>query len=232
MATPPFRLLAITPPEGEVAADVVERWADLGVGVGLLLRDVERPEAALDPAGRLAALANAARRRGHAVLWSAPAPAVLARPWPIEGIDGVQLRGDPSPDERATVRHHIGTAILGRSVHGLPSPTQAPADTNVNVNVNLNVNVNVNLNPPTYAVFAPVFTPRTTTPNRPPKKAAGLPTLQAWTSTTPHVFALGGITPANAPACIRAGAFGLAGIHAFFAPEASDQLPALAAALT
>ena len=217
MGAPPFRLLAITPPDGPVDASVVQRWAapEVGVaGVAVLLREIERPQAALDGSGRLSAIANAARLRGHAVLWSAPVSAVLARPWPVAGIDGVQVRGDPSPTERAAIRRHVGAAaILGRSVHGEPV-ADASADEG-----------------PSYTVFAPVFDPRTTAPGRPSKKAAGIPALRAWVSATPHVFALGGVGPDTAAACVQAGAWGLAGIRSFFADDASDQVTALARAI-
>lgn len=214
MSAPPFRLLAITPPAGPVDASVVDRWGAPEVGVAVLLREIERPLAALDPDGRLSKVANAARRRGHAVLWSAPASAVLTRPWPMAGIDGVQVRGDPSPDERAAIRSHVGaSAILGRSVHGDAPDAMSEHEG------------------PSYTVFAPVFDPRTTAPGGPTKKAAGISALQTWVAATPNVFALGGVGPETAGACVQAGAWGLASIRSFFADDASDQVAALARAL-
>lgn len=214
MSAPPFRLLAITPPDGPVDASVVDRWAAPEAGVAVLLREIERPEMALDPEGRLSGIASAARRHGHAVLWSAPASAVLARRWPIVGIDGVQLRGDPSPGERAAIRAHVGaSAILGRSVHGDAADAWSEREG------------------PSYTVFAPVFDPRTTVPGGPTKKAAGISALQAWVAATPAVFALGGVSPKTAAACVRAGAWGLASIRSFFVDDASDQVAALAHAL-
>lgn len=219
MSAPPFRLLAITPPEGRVTADVVAAWGDPEVGVGVLLREIERPLAALDPNGRLAAVAAAARGRGHAVLWSAPADVVLARPWSSAGLDGVQLRGDPDPEACLAVRRHVGpSAIVGRSVHGTPTPSGGSKPQHPQPG-------------PNYTVFAPVFDPRTTSVGGPTKKAAGTDVLRAWAETTEHVFALGGVAPDNAAACVSAGAWGLASIRACFAPDASAQVAALARAL-
>lgn len=198
---PPFRLLAITPPSGAVDAQLVAHWraAAGGVPMGLLLRDPE-PDAALEPSGRLAAVASRAARDGVVTVWSADIATVLRRrslpPW----TGGVQLRGDPSQDAIARLRDHLQVVaphagrVLGRSVHNAPSACPGV----------------------TYSVFAPVFSPRTTTPGRSPKNPVGLAALRRWTQACPDVFALGGVDLHTAAQCIAAGATGLASIHAFF----------------
>ncbi|HKD04967.1 MAG TPA: thiamine phosphate synthase [Bryobacteraceae bacterium] len=61
-----------------------------------------------------------------------------------------------------------------------------------------------------YLLPAPVFSPISKADTRPP---LGLETLRRWASLSPTpLIALGGITPENANACLRAGAAGVAGI--------------------
>jgi thiamine-phosphate pyrophosphorylase len=64
-----------------------------------------------------------------------------------------------------------------------------------------------------YILFGPVFAPLSKTSTLPTHGLAGL--AQAAQSTRVPVLALGGITPANAPACVAAGATGIAGISLF-----------------
>jgi thiamine-phosphate pyrophosphorylase len=63
-----------------------------------------------------------------------------------------------------------------------------------------------------YALFGPVFPPLSKADTRAPHGAEGL--RMACQSSLP-VFALGGVTEANATACIEAGAAGVAGISLF-----------------
>ncbi len=64
-----------------------------------------------------------------------------------------------------------------------------------------------------YAIFGPVFTPRSKATGFP---AAGLSGLAAATRAVKiPVLALGGISEENAPGCIEAGAAGIAGISMF-----------------
>jgi thiamine-phosphate pyrophosphorylase len=60
-----------------------------------------------------------------------------------------------------------------------------------------------------FVVYAPIFPTR----SKPEVSPLGLDALRAACSkTTIPIYALGGITEANAPSCLAAGAFGVAGI--------------------
>ena len=64
-----------------------------------------------------------------------------------------------------------------------------------------------------FALLAPVFPPLSKDADRPP---LGLIALAEFVRRSPiPVLALGGVTPANAPACLAAGAVGIAGITLF-----------------
>lgn len=214
---PPFRLLAITPPVGPVPADLVARWLAPGSrDIALLLREPGTPAAELLAGdGRLAAIRRACVAHGVPVLLSI-GPTELDLPVPSD-IAGLHLRGDPDLTLLTRARPVLSDSPprdlsqpvpsdsppasgpwLGRSAHGAPQPGHDLVD---------------------YTLFAPVFAPTTTQPGRPSgsKIPAGLAALRAWT-TAPGavVYALGGISPANAAACLAAGAHGLAGIGVFF----------------
>ncbi len=206
------RLLAITPPSGPVPATCVEVAATLGVPLAILLREPGGSPLRLLGAGtRVRALLRAAQRTGATVLLSCDAHDVaeLAGRAQDAGVDGLQLRGDPSPQQLQAARELWPTALLGASVHGDPPPVH-DAD---------------------YRVFAPVYAPGT--PGAVPKPAAGLDPLRRWSAAHPRVFALGGITGATAGPCIEAGAYGLAGISTFLGPldTVADTVAALASVL-
>jgi thiamine monophosphate synthase len=223
--SPGFRLLAITPPAGPVDPAVVEAWRGAAsVGLAVLLREPGTEPAALVGEGhRLAPLRRACTRAGVPWLLSvdpAHVPelgSVLATP----GLRGVQLRGDPSVESIEAARRVLGAErVLGRSCHGAPAPMGERVE---------------------YSVLAPIFAPRTGTlgptdagTGRSGKQAVGLGPLRAFAAVEPHVLALGGITAARAPACVRAGAFGLAAIRSFFGPprQVADDVERLVRALT
>jgi thiamine-phosphate pyrophosphorylase len=217
---PGFRLLAITPPEGPVDPAIVQAWhGAAAVGVAVLLREPGcDPAALVSDEHRLAPLRHACTRAGVPWLLSvdparlhALTPEVLSVP----GLAGVQLRGDPDAAAVDAARRRLGPGlVIGRSCHGTPAPMGDRVD---------------------YSVLAPIFAPRTASPRPGPgKQAVGLEPLRAFAAVEPRVFALGGITPATARACIEAGAYGLAAIRSFFGPrhEVADDVARLARALT
>ncbi|MEM7154880.1 MAG: thiamine phosphate synthase [Myxococcota bacterium] len=201
---PGFRLLAITPPHGAVDEGLVEAWAPArAVGLAVLLRDPgASPAALVEPSHRLTPLRLACERAGIPCLLSVDAGARedLEPALGAAGIVGVQLRGDPSEAAVAAARSVLGPRRrLGRSCHGTPRSGGPEVD---------------------YSVLAPIFTPQTgPSGDRPPKVAVGLEPLRAFAAREPHVFALGGITGQTAPACLQAGAWGLAAIRSFFGPR-------------
>ena len=192
--TCPFRLLAIPPPDGPVPGDIVDRWLAAGAAgtIAALLREPGRtPAELLAPGARLAALRRRCVAAGIPVLLAADAPTVV----PAD-LAGLHLRGDPDRAILERAREHPG--LLGRACHGEPQPGHDLVD---------------------YTLFAPVFAPGT--PGRLPKHPAGLAALARWTADPrAHVIALGGITPRTAPACLAAGARGLAGISGLFGDPA------------
>ncbi len=204
--------MAITPPQGPVAATPVEVAVDLGIPLRVLLRDPDSdPADMLRPEHRLGCLLRAAGAAGVPVMGSC-AVHEFPRFAPIAadaGLCGVQLRGDPSEDDLLRARSAWPQAVLGASVHG--DARAVAAD---------------------YLVFAPVFAPQTPTTFE--KRPMGVEALAAWCARHPRVFALGGVTPQNAGACAAAGAYGLAGISTFLGPAhaVADTVRALAGALT
>ncbi len=189
-----FRLLAIPPPDGPVPGDIVDRWLAAGAAgtIAALLRDPGRtPAEILAPGARLAALRRRCVAAGIPVLLATDVPTVVP-----PDLAGVHLRGDPDRATLGRAREHPG--LLGRACHGEPQPGHDLVD---------------------YTLFAPVFAPGTPGPIA--KHPAGLAALARWTADPrAHVIALGGITPRTAPACLAAGARGLAGISGLFGEPA------------
>lgn len=213
MVEPPFRLLAITPPEGAINPSIVDAWAPASaLGVAVLLR---HPGASLD---ELASMIRDGRLRGVAERFSSKRIPLLlslgaaelghlALIGGVEGlrertgapICGVQLRGDPTPAQVEELRRSFGPGWLGRSCHGAPTGVDGPVD---------------------YTCVAPIFPPTTVQAGR-VKAAAGLGVLRAWSDRPQaRIFALGGVGPTTAESCLAAGAWGLAGIGLFFGDPA------------
>lgn len=215
-----FRLLAITPPTGPVPGDILLRWLTPARGeapdLAVLLREPGRGPAELLASDRLADLRRRCREHGIPQLLSIDPGAPLP-PLPPD-IAGLHLRGDPDlatlararppsdllpadptrpPVPRDTLRPPVPRdTLLGRSCHGAPQPGHTEVD---------------------YTLLAPVFPPSTGAGKTP----VGLAALRAWTRAPgATIFALGGVTPATAAACLAAGAHGLAGIGVFFGEPA------------
>ena len=74
-----------------------------------------------------------------------------------------------------------------------------------------------------FAVFAPVFEKR----EHPDSRPAGLAALRAACEANIPVLALGGVTVANAAACLEVGAAGIAGIRLFQENKIEDVVRAL-----
>lgn len=199
------RLLAITPPVGPVPAHSLDAWRDITPDLALLLREPGRPAAELlTPDARLAPLRRRCHAAGVPVLLSVDLNELAALPALPADLAGVQLRGDPDRATLLAARRELGRlragphVRLGRSCHGAPQPDHELVD---------------------YTVFAPVFAPSTAQPGRAPgsKVPAGLAALTTWTRAPGAcVYALGGVGPTTAAACLAAGARGLAGIGVFF----------------
>jgi thiamine-phosphate pyrophosphorylase len=194
-----FRLLAITPPEGPVDPGCVGAWLGAGIRaseVAVLLRRPGRDAATILADLALHPVREACAQAGITVLLGcSPGDVPAALP---AGLSGVQLRGDPGAREVEEARARLGPSRrIGRSIHALPGP--ATVD---------------------FSVAGPVFAPRTTRAGA-PKKPLESGMLRAIARALPEpVFALGGIDGARARACLREGAFGVAGIFAFFGAPA------------
>lgn len=205
------RLLVITPPSGLVQTTAIEVAQREGVSVAVLLRE---PGAdALDllaPGGRMGPLLRAAANHDLDVLLSCEAVDAerVAGPAQDAGLRGLQLRADPDDEAIARTKAAWPGGLVGASVHG--PPRSCAAD---------------------YVVFAPVFAPGT--PAAFDKPPAGAGALHGWARRHRAVFALGGVEPATAAACVAAGAYGLAGISTFLGPagRVAETVRALAGAL-
>jgi len=113
------------------------------------------------------------------------------------GADGVHLRaGDVSPSQARDIWNRCGApapAIIGVSCHSAEEVAGAAAGG------------------ADFAVFAPVFEKL----GAPAARPAGLDALRQASQNKIPVLALGGVTVANAKACIGVGASGVAGIRLF-----------------
>ncbi len=161
----------------------------------LLVREKHLPAAALTALTRSLrhAIRSAAPGAPTRILVSGRADIALAA-----GADGVHLSAAPGELTPTQVRTVMPKALVSVSCHTLDEVRRA-RDHQASL-----------------ALFAPVFGKRihglAVTP------AAGLEALQAACRAAQPmpVFALGGVTAANAPHCLAAGAAGVAGIRMFF----------------
>lgn len=216
-----MRLLAITPPAALAPLldpGLVEQWLLAGagaLGLAVLLREPGAGAMAILADRRLLALRHALAGVGVPALVSVD-PSVPASEFDelVAGllaaqpaIAGIQLRGDPSPAICERWRTKLPGMTIGRSVHGATPTPNAVVD---------------------YTCLAPIYPPHTLQPGV-DKRAIGLGGLRRWTAVGHDLIALGGITPANAGACLAAGARGVAGIRLFFGRNATarDNVEAL-----
>jgi thiamine-phosphate pyrophosphorylase len=121
------------------------------------------------------------------------------------GADGVHLRSeDVPPKEVLAVWQRCGKGAPAREIATpaliLSTSCHSPAETEAAA-----------ANGASLALFAPVFEKK----DSPGRVAIGLAALREASSCEIPVLALGGVTLENAPACLRAGASGIAGIRLF-----------------
>lgn len=180
----------------EIAA--LEAWLDQAIDAGVDLIQIRERDLDAALLGRLVARtvarvgparqAQQDRQTTTRVLVNDRADVVVAA-----GAHGVHLRGDGAPSSR--VRELVGAdALIGRSIHD-PAETTDAAD---------------------FFVFGTVFR----TDSKPEgARVAGLDALaEAARRSSAPVLAIGGVTPALAAACRRAGAAGIAAIGIFLPP--------------
>lgn len=197
MSEPP-RLWAVTPPIGAPSPSVIDAWCEGGTDVGLWLRTPGATASAT--VARFESLLARARGRGLAVVVGTgvadldDAVAVVRD----QGLAGVVLRGDPDAAALGAARARLGTPPwVARSIHG-------PADDHGLC---------------TFSVLGPIHAPHTPKPS--PSPALGTAMLaQCAAAEGARIVAIGGVDAGTALACVRAGAWGLAGIRSFFGAPA------------
>jgi thiamine-phosphate pyrophosphorylase len=149
------------------------------------------------------------------VLLNGPAAIALAA-----GADGVHLPSDAPPNAAAEVRALFAQsgrdAILSHSCHSAPEVLKIREESQRDPHA-----TTAN----TLVLYAPVFEKllAPSLPGEPPEKipGQGLEALLAAVHAAGNipVLALGGITPENTPACLAAGAAGVAAIRLFLEEE-------------
>ena len=172
----------------EFLLNLVEGWSNGGVHfIQLREKDLDAPA--------LQSLAQQASTRidrcRSRLLLNVPAPewATLAR---TVGADGVHLAGPPQPGAAAAVRQSFPDATISLPCHSLDDVAMAVVQ-------------RVDL-----ILFSPVFEKF----SHPTHGIPGLRRACAAAQGIP-VFALGGVTAANAAECVAAGATGIAAIRLF-----------------
>jgi thiamine-phosphate pyrophosphorylase len=168
--------------------NLVEGWSKGGVHfIQLREKDLDAPT--------LQSLAQEVStridRRHSKLLLNVPAPewAAFAH---TANADGVHLAGPPRPDAAATVRQFFPEAIISLPCHSLNDVAMAVVQ-------------RVDM-----ILFSPIFEKL----SHPTQGLEGLRQACAAAQGIP-VFALGGVTAANAAECIAAGATGIAAIRLF-----------------
>ena len=168
--------------------DLVDQWSAAGVHFIQLREKALSPPQLQSLARRVAAKIDHTRTK---LLLNIPSPssAPLAQ---ATGTDGVHLAGKPTPGAAAAVRTIFPNALISLPCHTLED-------------IELATREQVDL-----ILFSPVFAKLAAAPQ-------GLEALHqaCAAATTIPVFALGGVTAANAPKCLAAGAAGVAGIRLF-----------------
>jgi thiamine-phosphate pyrophosphorylase len=168
--------------------DLVEGWSNGGVHF------IQLREKDLDAPSLLSLVQEISTRINHRrskLLLNVPAPewAALAG---AAGADGVHLAGRPRPDAAAAVRQSFPEAIISLPCHSLDDVAMAVVQ-------------RVDL-----ILFSPVF-------EKLSNQTQGLEGLRQACAAAQGipVFALGGVTAANAVECVAAGATGIAAIRLF-----------------
>jgi thiamine-phosphate pyrophosphorylase len=184
-----MQLYAITDPEYRSQLhDLVEQWATGGVQF-IQLREKTLPAPELHA---LASQVTAKTNQTHTKLLiniATPASTILARD---AGARGVHLAGKPTRGAARAVLQLFPDAIISLPCHTLED-------------IELAVQEQADL-----ILFSPIFEKATAQPQ-------GLEALHqaCLAAQTIPVFALGGVTAANAADCVAAGAAGIAGIRLF-----------------
>ena len=129
------------------------------------------------------------------------------------GADGVQLRSDDiSPKDVRDIWTACGADLARSGVEGAPASELAPKSPIIGVSCRSQDEVAAAQEKgATFAVFAPIFEKKDIIGTPP----AGLGQLREACRIPIPVFALGGITLANARFCLEAGAAGIAAIRLF-----------------
>jgi thiamine-phosphate pyrophosphorylase len=196
------RLFPGSEPERQAAlVTLAHSWARNGVDyVQIREKDLPLPDLLVLAKRIVAAVREAGSKT--CVLLNGPAEVALEA-----GADGVHLSGD-APQGAAVASRRIfrsagQDAIISRACHSIEEAKNA-CDASL-------------------IVFAPVFekVPDQDVPGQPALSGKGLAALsEACRAADPvPVFALGGVTLANAAACVSAGAAGIAGIRLFLDTE-------------
>jgi thiamine-phosphate pyrophosphorylase len=172
----------------EPLLNLVEGWSKGGVNF-IQLREKDLDVPALQSLAQ--EVSTRIDRRHSKLLLNVPAPewAAFAR---TANADGVHLAGPPQPDAAATVRQSFPEAIISLPCHSLDDVGIATVQ-------------RVDM-----ILFSPIF-------EKLSHQTQGLEGLRQACAAAQGipVFALGGVTAANAAECVAAGATGIAAIRLF-----------------